>query len=270
MTYSLEFRKKVLEIRKKESLSIREVAKRFRISSRTIVGWLQRLNPKLRRHKPAVRLDMEALKKDIQDYPDAYQYERAARLGVTATGIWHALRRLNVTYKKTLIHPKATAEKRSAFCQEIERLKAQGRPLIYVDESGFAHDMPHALKGQRCYGKQDWGAKGRTNVIGALLAGTLLTVCLFQSTINTAIFDQWMIQDLIPKLPAQSVVIMDNAAFHKGKRMNQALTQAGHTLLYLPPYSPDLNPIEHKWAQAKALRRATGHNIQALFQIDNL
>lgn len=67
-----------------------------------------------------------------------------------------------------------------------------------------------------------------------------------------------MQQDLIPKLPEQSVVVMDNASFHKQPEMQNALAAAGHTLLYLPPYSPDLNPIEHKWAQIKALRRKDG------------
>jgi transposase len=63
---------------------------------------------------------------------------------------------------------------------------------------------------------------------------------------------------------------MDNAAFHKGAKMKQALKEAGHTLLYLPPYSPDLNPIEHKWAQAKKIRQANQCNIQLLFQCKKL
>jgi transposase len=96
----------------------------------------------------------------------------------------------------------------------------------------------------------DWGAKGRTNVIGAMIGKALLTVGLFNGSINTEIFDAWVIQDLIPKLPPQSVVVMDNATFHQGQTMKNALEDAGHSLLYLPPYSPDLNPIEHKWAQA--------------------
>jgi transposase len=141
--------------------------------------------------------------------------------------------------------------------------------LVFVDESGFAHDMPrlygYSLKGKRCYGKHDWGAKGRTNVIGALLLGTLLTISTFQSNINTEIFNAWVIQDLVPKLPAQSVVIMDNASFHKGALMKKALEDEGHKLLYLPPYSPDLNLIEKKWAQAKAIRRRVGGTIDGLF-----
>ena len=72
--------------------------------------------------------------------------------------------------------------------------------------------------------------------------------------------------DLLPKLPPKSVLIVDNATFHKGKVMQQAMTEAGHILLYLPPYSPDFNPIEHKWAQAKTIRRKKRCSIEQLFQ----
>ena len=165
-------------------------------------------------------------------------------------------------------------ERRSAFCQSIEAYRRAGRPLVFIDESGFAHDMPrthgYSLEGQRCYGRHDWGAKGRTNVIGALLGGFLLTVSLFQHTINTNTFTAWVKQDLIPKLSEQAIIIMDNATFHKGEEMKQAFQEAGHTLLYLPPYSPDLNPIEPKWAQAKAKRRKYNQTIEELFKNNDL
>lgn len=168
------------------------------------------------------------------------------------------------------MHPKADPEKRSAFCQTIQQYQDEGYPIVSIDESGFAEDMPrthgYALKGERCYGKQDWGAKGRTNVIGALLGQVLLTVSLFTSFINTVIFNSWVEQDLLPKLPPKSVLILDNATFHKGLSMQRILKDAGHILLYLPPYSPDLNPIERKWAQAKAKRRKFGCDINQLFQ----
>ena len=61
------------------------------------------------------------------------------------------------------------------FCQTIEELRKDELPLVFIDERGFAHDMPrthgYSSKGQKCYGLQDWGAKGRTNVIGALCKG---------------------------------------------------------------------------------------------------
>ena len=66
------------------------------------------------------------------------------------------------------------------------------RPLVYLDESGFAHDMPrthgYSFKGQRCPGTQDWGARGRTNVIGALFGNSLLSVSLFDGTLNSGAF----------------------------------------------------------------------------------
>ena len=79
-----------------------------------------------------------------------------------------------------------------------------------------------------------------------------------------------MINGIIPKLPPQSIIIMDNASFHKGKEMKEIIENAGHTLLYLPAYSPDLNPIEKKWAQAKAVRRSLHCDIESLFQNNKL
>lgn len=124
----------------------------------------------------------------------------------------------------------------------------------------------YSKKGERCYGTQDWGAKGRTNAIGALIGKTLLTVMLITANVDTNVFTSWVQQDLLPKLPENSVIVMDNATFHKGKDMQNMITESGHILLYLPTYSPDLNPIEKKWAQAKKLRRSLQCNIDQLFK----
>jgi len=157
------------------------------------------------------------------------------------------------------------------FCQELQKLKNDGRTIVYIDESGFARDMPrthgYSFKGKRCYGTHDWGAKGRTNAIGALIGKALLTVVLLTESVNTQIFTCWIEQDLLPKLPEKSVLVMDNAAFHKGEEMIRTITEAGHTLLYLPPYSPDFNPIEKKWAHAKHIRKSTACSIDELFKI---
>ena len=123
----------------------------------------------------------------------------------------------------------------------------------------------YSTKGKRCYGNHDWGAKGRTNAIGALLGQTLIAVGLIFGSVNTEVFTSWTKQILLPNLATNSVIVMDNASFHKGKDMQKIIEDAGHTLLYLPPYSPDLNPIEKKWAQAKKIRRKTGCSIDQLF-----
>ena len=124
----------------------------------------------------------------------------------------------------------------------------------------------YSLRGKRCFGKQDWNAKGRTNVIGALIGSTLLTVTLFSCNSDSDVFHAWTLHDLIPKLPDAAVIVMDNAAFHKRADTKAAIEKAGHRLEYLPPYSPDLNPSEHKWAQAKAIRRKTGKQTEQIFQ----
>ena len=104
----------------------------------------------------------------------------------------------------------------------------------------------YAPVGQRCYGTQDWHAKGRTNVIDALLDRCLITLGLFDENVNADVFTAWVEQDLLPKLFNRTVIVMDNATFHKRQDTQQAIRDAGHILLFMPPYSPDLNPIEKK------------------------
>ncbi len=123
----------------------------------------------------------------------------------------------------------------------------------------------YSARGERCYGVKDWQAKGRVNVIGALLGFSLLTASLFTCNINSEVFHTWVIDDLLPKLPEDSVVVMDDATFHKRRDTQRVIREAGHILEFLPAYSPDLNPIEHKWAQAKSIRRATGCSAEELF-----
>lgn len=102
MTYSIDFRKKVLQIRKAQGLSILKTSELFKISPTSIVKWSKNILSKVGRNKPATKIDMEALKNDIKENPDSYHYERATRLGVSTRTVGYALKRLQVTYKKNL------------------------------------------------------------------------------------------------------------------------------------------------------------------------
>lgn len=82
MTYSLDFRQKVLQIKQAENLSMSAVAKRFNIGVASVMRRSKKIEPKPIRERPAIKLDMEALKKDIELYPDAYLKERAKRFNV--------------------------------------------------------------------------------------------------------------------------------------------------------------------------------------------
>ena len=113
MAYPLKFRQKVLETRAREGLTIAQVAQRFAVGIASVVRWLKSPDPVKTRNKGATRIDMDALAQDVLEYPDAYQHERAARFGVSQRGICQALKRLGVTYKKS-VGPPQGGQRRTA------------------------------------------------------------------------------------------------------------------------------------------------------------
>ncbi len=90
---------------------------------------------------------------------------------------------------------------------------------------------------------------------------------VYSVTINADVFLVWLAQDWLSKLPLNSIIVMANASFHKPADSQQRIEQARHPVALLPPYSPDLNPIEHKWAQFKALQRQKACPIEELFAL---
>ena len=103
MAYSIDFRQQVFKVKQKDRLTFQELSDRFDISIRTLFRWKNSITPKTKRNKPATKIDMEALAKDVQEHPDLYQYERAKKFGVSQSAIFYALRRLNISYKKNAV-----------------------------------------------------------------------------------------------------------------------------------------------------------------------
>ena len=120
MTYSIDFRLRVLKIKAEEGLSYTATSKRFGVSVNSILLWTKRIEAKRSRHKPATKINSEVLKEDIKAYSDAYYYERAKRLGVSATGIYRAMKRLRVTYKKNAQSSQGVS-RRSAYLPTQDR-----------------------------------------------------------------------------------------------------------------------------------------------------
>ncbi len=100
MAYSLDFRKRILKVKEEENLTFQEVADRFKLGIRSLFRWTNKIEPQKSRNKPATKVDMKALAEDILKCPDAYQSERAKKLGVKQPTIHYALKRLKITYKK--------------------------------------------------------------------------------------------------------------------------------------------------------------------------
>ena len=100
MSYSLDFRQKVLSVRAIDKLTLEETAKRFNVGIASISRWLKRIESKKTRNKPPLKIDMQQLQKDVDEYSDSYYFERARRLNVSTSCVFYALKRLGISYKK--------------------------------------------------------------------------------------------------------------------------------------------------------------------------
>jgi len=100
MTYSLDFRHRLMEQKKKGNLTFEETSERFGVGIATLFRWQKKIEPCKTRNKPATRVDMEKLKKDIEENPDAYLYERAEMLEVSICAVFFAIKRLGISCKK--------------------------------------------------------------------------------------------------------------------------------------------------------------------------
>ena len=104
MTYSTDFRRKVLSIKEREQLSFEAIAQRVEVGKASVFRWSKASEVRRTGHKPATQIDREKLKQDVEPYPDAYQYERAQRLRVSQRGIGYTLKRLRISRKKKPVH----------------------------------------------------------------------------------------------------------------------------------------------------------------------
>ena len=136
--------------------------------------------------------------------------------------------------------------------------------LIFIDETGIDTRMTRAFaraaRGQRAPGKVPWGHWRRLTVIGALGLDGVLAAMSIPAATSTAVFLAFIEQVLVPALRTrpEALVVMDNLPAHKAEAVRDALDRAGLSHRHLPPYSPDLNPIEQAWSKLKTRLRAAG------------
>jgi len=120
-------------------------------------------------------------------------------------------------------------------------------------------------KGQRVDGIAPQGHWKTTTFIAALRHDQITAPCVFDGAINGAAFKAWIEQALAPMLQNGDVVILDNLSSHKVAGVKEAIEARGAELVYLPPYSPDLNPIEQVFAKLKHhLRKTAARTVEAL------
>ena len=137
--------------------------------------------------------------------------------------------------------------------------------IVYIDEVGFLQNIyreyAYSLIGQPVIDYITGKREKRVGLVAAKMGKEILEPYQYSGTMNSQFFEAWF-SVLLPKLPANSTIVMDNAAFHR-KSVLPAMAEAkGHRIIFLPPYSPELNPIEHTWFQMKSIMKQVIHTIK--------
>ena len=127
--------------------------------------------------------------------------------------------------------------------------------LVYIDESGIDNTEDYVYgyckKGERFYGLKSGVRSQRVSMIAALNKREIVAPMTFEGYCDTDVFNTWFEKFLIPNLQPGQTVILDNASFHKSKKISELAESIGAEVIYLPPYSPDFNDIEHHWFAIK-------------------
>ncbi len=143
--------------------------------------------------------------------------------------------------------------------------------MVFIDETWAKTNMTRthgwSNRGTPLIDKVPHGHWKTLTFIAGLGCGGIVAPCVIDGPINGTLFTAWVEQFLIPALKPGSIVVLDNLGSHKGKRVRSLLRAAGIKLAFLPPYSPDLNPIEQMFAKLKRLlRKANERSVEATWQ----
>ena len=153
----------------------------------------------------------------------------------------------------------------------MQQLSAyQASQVVYLNEAGVddTEDYPYGYcpRSERFHALKLGHRTSRISMVAAWCEREVIAPMTFEGYCNSVLFEGWVEQMLVPALQPGQVVVMDNASFHKGKRVEQLIEQAGCQVLYLPPYSPDYNKIEKFWARLKHYLRQYLRHFSCLWE----
>lgn len=151
--------------------------------------------------------------------------------------------------------------------QYLDRIRSTDpEKLIFLDESGVSTQrtrrFARGLKGARVHEATPEGNWKMLTILGAMSLRGMIATMTVEAATDTEIFLAYLDEVLCPQLRPGDVVVMDNLSSHKVAGVRERIQAAGADLLYLPPYSPDLNPIEKAWAKLKQILRSAKARIR--------
>jgi transposase len=282
--YSQDLRQRIVDTVTRGDATIRQVAERFLVSISFVTRLLQLYRStgsvEPRPHgggNPAVLTpeDLQRLRELIRQRPDATLEECRTHLGTSCSlmTISRALSQLGLPRKKKV--PRAAEqdspevrERRREFCAGLVGIDP--RRLVFVDECGANTAMTRshgrARAGQRVYADTPGHWESITLTCGMRLAGAIAGLA-FPGATNTSTFETYVEDVLVPELRPDDVVIWDNLKPHKSEEAIEAVEAAGADVVPLPPYSPDLTPIEEMFSKVKgAMRSAAARTKEAVYE----
>src|SRR3954453_14687768 len=281
--YSQDLRQRIVDTIRRGDATIRQVADRFLVSFSFVTRLLHlyrstgSVEPKPHGGgNPAVLTpeDLERLRALIRERPDATLEECRTHLGASCSlmTLSRALRRLGLPRKKKV--PRAAdrdsprvQERRREFREELAGIDP--RRLIFVDECGANTAMTRrygrAPAGQRAYASVPGRWESVTLTCGLRLSGVTAAFA-FPGATNTGTFEEYVERVLVPELEPGDVVVWDNLKPHKAEEGVEAVEAAGARVIPLPPWSPDLSPIEEMISKVKgAMRSAAARTKEAVY-----
>lgn len=281
--YSQDLRQRVVETIRRGDGSVRQVASRFLVSVSFVTRLLQlhrttgSVAPRPHGGGNPASLgpeDLARLRELIRQQPDATLEECRQRLGLSCSRmtISRALSKLGLPRKKKV--PRAqeqdrpeVQERRREFRERLAGVDP--RRLVFVDECGANTSMTRtygrAPAGRRVAATTPGHWESITLTSGMRLSGVTATLA-FPGATNTAIFEEYVSEVLVPELKPDDVVIWDNLKPHQSEEAIEAVEAVGAQVIPLPPWSPDLTPIEEMISKVKgALRSAAARTTEALY-----
>ena len=259
--YSQDLRERAVDL-VEMGMSVKKVALLLKIGAKTIYLWLKRkltegtieARKNWRKGHSCKVTDLEEFKEFVENHQGLTAKEMAEIRGISTKTMCKWLKRIDFTRKKKTYGSIERDEESRSLYKETIALKSPDS-LVYLDESGIDdnEEYPYAWgkKGTRIHALKPASRKKRLSIIIALNVNSLKAPFVFEGYCNRDIFQAYLANVLLPELKPGQTIIMDNARFHKGGTIKKLIESARCQLLYLPTYSPDLNPVEHKWASIK-------------------
>ena len=259
-----------------EGLETSEIAERFKVSC----DWVRKVRRRWRDHgiRTAIKQKhgpdplMDAVRRQelarlVEQTPDATldELRKQLRFPVSISTVFRTLNEMKLSLKKKSINASEqerpdVKSKREDWEHCLPGLDLDR--LVFLDECGINTLMARlhgrCPQGKRLVDSSPAACWQTTTLLSAVRLDGVIAPMMLPGAINGESFAGYIEQFLVCELQPGDIVIMDNLSSHKSQRVSDAIKRAGCTLVYLPPYSPDLNPIENMWSKIKACLRKTG------------